>query len=100
MFLMASISFWTVRAEGLVMAYYNLFSIARLPDTAFRGGFKAVFTVVIPMLVVANVPVKVLAGTLNAPAELILMFGLSGATALSSKLIWTCAMRRYTSASS
>src|SRR5439155_27314256 len=44
MFLLASVSFWTVRAQGIVWGYYNLFNIARLPDEAFRGLFKAFFT--------------------------------------------------------
>src|SRR5262245_53980643 len=48
MFLMATVSFWTVRAQGLVMAYYNLFSIARMPDAAFRGATRAAFTFGIP----------------------------------------------------
>ncbi len=56
MFLLASISFWTVRAQGIVWGYYNLFNIARMPDEAFRGLFKAVFTFALPMLLVSNVP--------------------------------------------
>ena len=35
MFLLATISFWTVRAQGIVWGYYNLFNIARMPDEAF-----------------------------------------------------------------
>src|SRR3954447_12565008 len=44
MFLLASISFWTVKAQGIVWGYYNLFNIARMPDEAFQGFFKIVFT--------------------------------------------------------
>jgi ABC-type uncharacterized transport system permease subunit len=57
MFLLASISFWTVRAQGIVWGYYNLFNIARMPDEAFHGCFKALFTFCLPMLLVSNVPV-------------------------------------------
>src|SRR6185436_5348246 len=32
MFLLASVSFWTVRAQGIVWGYYNLFQLSRLPD--------------------------------------------------------------------
>jgi len=32
MFLLASVAFWTVRAQGIVWGYYNLFNIARNPD--------------------------------------------------------------------
>ena len=43
MFLLTSISFWTVRAQGVVWGYYSLFTIARLPDAAYRGFFKVFF---------------------------------------------------------
>src|SRR5438067_2694899 len=87
MFLLASVSFWTVRAQGIVWGYYNLFNIARLPDEAFRGLFKAVFTFALPMLLVANVPVKLLVHQLSSPLEMLVllgmaMVGLGGPTAL------------------
>src|SRR5882757_1645387 len=66
MFLLASISFWTVRAQGIVWGYYNLFNIARMPDEAFRGLFKAIFTFAIPMLLVSNVPARVLTNKLES----------------------------------
>ena len=100
MFLMATTSFWTVRAQGLVMAYYNLFSVARVPDAAFGGAFRAVFTMAVPMLLVANVPVKVLAGRLDAPGEVSLMAAMAIICYLVSKLICDRALRQYTSASS
>src|SRR5262249_15069436 len=53
MFLLAGLSFWTVRAQGIVWGYYNLFQIARMPDEAFQGLFKALFTFAIPMLLVS-----------------------------------------------
>ena len=71
MFLLASISFWTVRAQGIVWGYYNLFNIARMPDEAFAGLFKALFTFAIPMLLVSNVPVRVLVNKLSSPEEVL-----------------------------
>ena len=100
MFLMATISFWTVRAQGLVMAYYNLFSIARIPDVAFRGSARVLFTLVIPMLLVASVPVKVLTAKLASPAEIFLLLAMGGVCFLLSSLVWHVALRRYASASS
>ncbi len=100
MFLMATISFWTVRAQGMMMAYYNLFSIARIPDVVFGGASKILFTLAVPLLLVANVPVKLLANTLTSSAELLLMFAMGAICFLVSKLIWSFALRRYTSASS
>ena len=101
MFLLASISFWTVRAQGIVWGYYNLFQVARMPDEAFqRGIFKAVFTFAIPMLLVSNVPVRVLVSKLTSPAPLLLLFGMSFACFAISEWGWRTSLRRYTSASS
>jgi ABC-2 type transport system permease protein len=100
MFLMASVSFWTVRAQGLVMAYYNLFSIARIPDAAFRGVGRVTFTLALPILVVSNVPVKLLLDMLTSPMEIGLMLGIATICFLLSTLVWVAALRRYSSASS
>lgn len=48
-------SFWIVRAQGLIYGYFNLFNIARYPDAVFRGVFKVIFSYVIPVIIVANV---------------------------------------------
>jgi ABC-2 type transport system permease protein len=99
MFMLASVSFWTVRAQGIVWGYYNLFNIARLPDEAFRGVFKAVFTFALPVLLVSNVPVRVLADKLTSPVALSALFGLGVVWALISEWFWRFSIRRYTSAS-
>jgi ABC-2 type transport system permease protein len=100
MFLLATISFWTVRAQGIVWGYYNLFNIARLPDEAFHGLFKAFFTFAIPMLLVSNVPTRVLADKLEHPTSILLLVAMSLACFVVSELGWRASLRRYTSASS
>lgn len=100
MFMLASISFWTVRAQGIVWSYYNLFNIARFPDEAFRGLFKVCFTFALPMLLVVNVPVKLLANKLASPWEMLLLAGMSLACFIVSEWFWRRSLRRYTSASS
>src|SRR6059036_937971 len=88
MFLLASVSFWTVRAQGIVWGYYNLFNIARLPDEAFHGLFKAVFTFALPMLLVANVPVKLLVHKLSSPMEMLVLLGMAILCLAASEVIW------------
>jgi len=100
MFLLASISFWTVRAQGIVWGYYNLFNIARLPDEAFRGLFKAVFTFALPMLLVSNVPVRLLADKLSSLGPILLLLAMSVFCFALSEWGWQTSLRRYTSASS
>ena len=100
MLMLSASSFWTVRAQGIVWGYYNLFNIARLPDEAFRGPFKAVFTFVLPMLLVSNVPVKLLVDKLGSPFEILLLVALAAIIFAASELLWRTALKRYTSASS
>jgi ABC-2 type transport system permease protein len=100
MFLLASISFWTVKAQGIVWGYYNLFQLARMPDEAFRGLFRVVFTFVFPVLLVTNVPVRVLAEKLDSPFWPCLLVLLAALCLVLSEWGWRLSLRRYTSASS
>ena len=100
MFMLATVSFWTVRAQGIVYGYYNLFNIARMPDEAFHGVFKAVFTFVLPVLLVSNVPVRVLTDTLNSKVWLLVLLGMAAVCVVASEWVWRTSLRRYTSASS
>src|SRR5262245_46240151 len=94
MFLLASLSFWTVRAQGIVWGYYNLFNIARMPDEAFRGLFKALFTFAVPMLLVSNVPVRLLADKLASPGPLFILLGMSVVCFFVSEWGWRISLRR------
>lgn len=100
MFLLSTVAFWTVRAQGVVWGYYNLFNIARLPEGAFPPGvFRRVFTFVLPMLLVSNVPAKTLLSTLGSFREVLLLLGMATACFVASELAWRASLRRYTSAS-
>lgn len=100
MFILATICFWTVRAQGIVWGYYNLFNIARMPDEAFHGAFKAVFTFALPVLLISNVPVRVLADKVASPYAWILLLGLGALWAAISEWFWRLSLQKYTSASS
>jgi ABC-2 type transport system permease protein len=100
MFMLAAISFWTVRAQGIVYGYYNLFNIARMPDEAFHGAFKAMFTFALPILLVSNVPTRVLADKITSPSAWLLLLGLGVVWTMISEWFWRFSLRHYTSASS
>jgi len=99
MFLLTTVSFWTVRAQGIVWGYYSLFNIARLPDAAFRGFFKVFFTFAVPMILVANVPAKLLVSKLRSPFEMILLVAMMIICFLLSQIGWKFSLKHYTSAS-
>ena len=100
MFLLVTTSFWTVKAQGIVWGYFNLFNLSRLPDSVFKGGFKVFFTFVLPMLLVANVPAKLLAEKLRSPLEMLLLVAVAAGCFAVSEIVWRLSLRRYTSASS
>jgi ABC-2 type transport system permease protein len=98
---LSTLCFWIVRAQGLLYAYFNLFNIGRHPDSVYRGAFKLVFTWLIPVIVVANVPTRILtahgASDWRTVAPL-----LSGAVLLLwfTRWFWMRGLNRYSSASS
>ncbi len=95
------LTFWTVRAQGLVTAYFHLLGIGRYPETVFHGTFKVIFSFLLPVLLVANVPAKALTRTFENPTVGILELAAASALSLyASRRLWTHALRRYASASS
>jgi ABC-2 type transport system permease protein len=101
MFTLATMSFWIVRAQGLIYGYFNFFNIARYPDVVFRGVFRVIFSYFIPVIIVANVPSRLLARSFEFPLPGLLQLG--GAALfvfLASRIVWSVALRRYSSASS
>jgi ABC-2 type transport system permease protein len=73
---------------------------ARLPDAAFRGFFKSFFTFALPMLLVVNVPAKLLLNKLTSAGDILLLLALAVGCALFSEALWRFSLKRYTSASS
>jgi ABC-2 type transport system permease protein len=101
MFTLATISFWIVRAQGLIYGYFNFFNIARYPDVVFRGVFRVIFSYFIPVIIVANVPTRIFARAADSPFPgLLQLLGASLFVVLGTRLFWLFALRRYSSASS
>ncbi len=101
MFLLSTVAFYTVRAQGIVFGYYNLFNIARIPDGAFPPGtFRRVFTFVLPMILVANIPTRALLGTMASPLPMALLAGIALVLFAASEWFWRRALTRYAGASS
>jgi ABC-2 type transport system permease protein len=100
MMILAATAFYTVRAQGIVWGYYQMFNLARMPDTAFRGLFRMVFTYVLPVTLVSNIPTRTLAHTLASPTKPLILVGITIGWFFVSELLWRFSLRRYTSASS
>ena len=100
MMILAASAFYTVRAQGIVWGYYQMFNLARMPDTAFRGLFRAVFTYILPVTLVSNVPARTLVQTLSSIRGPVTLLAITIGWFFVSELIWRFSLRRYTSASS
>ena len=101
MFSLATLSFWIVRAQGLIYGYYNLVNISRYPAEVFSGVFRWTFTWLIPVIVVANFPARILVRPGMQPFGMMAeLFGVSALTVCLSRWFWLFALRRYSSASS
>ena len=101
MLTLAAVSFWIVRAQGLVYGYFNFLNIARYPDVIFPPLFRWVFGWIIPVVIVANIPARLLIKSLGTPLWLMLHLVVAGSiAALISRAFWRWALRHYSSASS
>lgn len=101
MFALSTLSFWIVRAQGLIFGYFNLFNIARYPDVIFSGIFRVIFSYLIPVIIVANIPARLLTGMIQSPLQgLLQLAGAAILVVLATRTFWVFALRRYSSASS
>lgn len=101
MFFLASASFWLVRSQGLIYGYFSLMNIGRYPDVIFRGLFKFVFSWLIPIIIVANIPTRLLIKASETPLLSLAQLALvAGIVLVLTRAFWTLAVSRYSSASS
>ena len=101
MLALAAVSFWIVRAQGLVYGYFNFLNIARYPDVIFPQVFRWIFGWIIPVIIVANIPARLLIKSLGQPGRLMLQLVIASSIIFwLSRSFWRFALRRYSSASS
>jgi ABC-2 type transport system permease protein len=98
---LAGVSFWIVRAQGLVYGYFNFLNIARYPDVIFPRIFRMIFGWVIPVVIIANIPARLLIKSLGQPTQLMLHLVIASCIVFwLARVFWRFALRHYSSASS
>lgn len=98
---LAAVSFWIVRAQGLVYGYFNFLNIARYPDVIFPKIFRLIFGWIIPVIIIANIPARLLIKPLEQPLWLMTHLAIASLIAFWwSRAFWRFALRHYSSASS
>jgi ABC-2 type transport system permease protein len=106
MIALAATSVWLGRNQTIYDFWFYITNFSRYPLEIYRGPvgdpIRVLFTFIVPVLVVVNVPARLLAKPLDAQNWPLAVFALV-ATAASlwlSRLVFTKAMRSYRSASS
>lgn len=97
--LIVSASFWVVRLDNLAYLFSAVFDAARWPIQVFRGVWRILFTLVIPLALMTTYPAMAMLGRLEARTA---VAALGGALlfAAVSRFLWRAAIKSYTSASS
>jgi ABC-2 type transport system permease protein len=103
---LAATSVWLGRNQTLYEFWFYITNFSRYPMEIYRGPIGSplrwFFTFIVPLLVVVNVPARLMAKPLDAQNWPLAAFGLLAAAGslAASRLVFTSAMRSYRSASS
>ena len=106
MITLAATSIWIGRNTTLYDFWFYLTNFARYPMEIYRGSFglplRWFFTFIIPVLVVVNVPARILARPLTAEGSYLSLFALAATvlSLLASRWVFQRALLSYRSASS
>jgi ABC-2 type transport system permease protein len=98
--LLASLTFWIVKTEGIEGSYFSIAESSRIPRSAFTSLVtNVVFVYALPAVIVTNVPASALLGRLSWP-QVAWLAGLAVGWFALAATVFHCGIRRYTSASS
>jgi ABC-2 type transport system permease protein len=98
--LVVSAAFWVVRMDNLSYLFGSIFDAGRWPIQAFKSPLlRHIFTYVFPLALMTTYPAEALLGQLSTPNTVVTLAGGMIFTVLA-RLVWTRALRFYTSASS
>ena len=64
--ILATISFWFIRIENILMIFQNMYDAARWPVTIYPGWLRAALTFLVPVTFAVTVPAQALVGRLTA----------------------------------
>jgi ABC-2 type transport system permease protein len=97
--LVISAAFHVVKVDNLSFLFSSIFDAARWPSSVFRGVWRVIFTLVIPLAMMTTYPALALLGRLQPSTAAAALAG-AAAFAVLSRAVWLLSIGRYTSASS
>ena len=97
--LVISAAFHVVKVDNLSYLFSSIFDAARWPVSVFRGAWRILFTVVVPLALMTTYPAMALLGRLELRTALLALAG-SALFSAFARAVWLSSIGRYTSASS
>ena len=96
--LLATLTFWMVRTDNLMVIFGSLYEAGRYPVGLYPEWLKAVLTFVVPVAFATTVPAEALAWRLS-PEGLGIALAISLGLFLAASAFWRLGLRSYTGAS-
>lgn len=96
--IVATSAFWFVKMDMLMSQLHELFNISRWPLGLYPRSMELAASVLVPATLVTTVPVEVLAGRVSS-TTLGMLLGVSVAMAVTARMFWLFAVKRYSGAS-
>jgi ABC-2 type transport system permease protein len=84
--------------SNLIDILYQMNGFARYPLDLYQGLGALTFSVAIPLTIMVTVPAKLLAHTVTL-SDFVLLFTVTAAFLITTRMMWKFALRFYTSAS-
>ncbi len=95
---LATLSFWLVRVENILVIFQSMWEAGRWPVTIYPGWLRVTLTFVVPVAFATTVPAQAISGRLDATA-LAGAVALAAALLVATRLFWRIGVRRYSGAS-
>jgi ABC-2 type transport system permease protein len=96
--MLASLSFWLVRVENILVIFQSLYEAGRWPLSLYPGWMRFALTFLVPVAFATTMPAEALTGRLTVPA-LVMSMAACTSVAILSRVLWRLGLRRYSGAS-
>ena len=96
--MLATLTFWFIRIENILMVFWNVYIAGRWPETIYPGWLRLLLTVVVPIAFAVTVPAEAISGRLSA-LTLLSSVGLAVVMLIVSRWFWRFGLKRYSGAS-
>lgn len=95
--ILATLSFWLEKTDTLNMVAWQLTQVGRYPRAIYTSWARIVFTYILPLAILANIPAEV-ALKATTSESIIIFFTITITLYIASLLFWKKGLTRYSSA--